>query len=209
MAERSASSKRSGERYDSQLFLFDRLRSFPPAVPRRIFLTKGVGKDREKLASFEKALRDASIAQCNLVRVSSIVPPGAKIISKKQGLRLMQPGEITYAVLSENSTNEPHRLIAASIGVAVPRNPDHYGYLSEHHSWGQTDRQAGDYAEDLAAQMLSSTLGVPFDADKAYDERKEQYKFGGLIVRTSNVTQSAIGDKKGLWSTVIAAAIML
>lgn len=195
--------------HGDQLVLFDRVRSFPPMIPRRIFLTKGVGKDREKLASFEAALRDAGIAFCNLVKVSSIVPPGAKIIQRDAGVRLLQPGEITFAVLAESSTNEPHRLIAASIGVAIPRDPGHHGYLSEHHSFGQTDEEAGDYAEDLAAQMLASTLGVPFDLNKAYDERKMQYKVGGLIVRTSNITQSAVGDKDGLWTTVIAAAVML
>jgi arginine decarboxylase len=196
-------------RGDGQLVLFDRLRSFSPMIPRRVFLTKGVGKDREKLASFEKALRSAGIAHCNLVRVSSIFPPGAKIISRRQGLALLQPGEITFAVMSENATNEPHRLVAASIGVAIPRDAARYGYLSEHHSFGQTGREAGDYAEDLAAQMLASTLGVPFDVDKAYDERKEQYKVGGLIVRTSNITQSAVGDKNSQWTTVVAAAVML
>ena len=196
-------------REEGQLGLFDRHTSLPPLVPRRIFLTKGVGRDKEKLASFEAALRDAGIAYLNLVRVSSIVPPGAKIIPRKQGLALLRPGAITFTVLSENATDEPHRLLAASIGVACPRDPEKHGYLSEHHSFGQTGREAGDYAEDLAAQMLASTLGVPFDIDKAYDERREQYKVGGLIVRTSNVTQTAVGDKKGFWTTVVAAAIML
>ena len=194
---------------NGQLVLFDRARSFPPMIPRRLFLTKGVGKDREKLASFEKALRSAGIASCNLVRVSSIFPPYAKIIRKRQGLAQLRPGEVTFAVMCENATNEPRRLIAASVGVAVPRDPQRYGYLSEHHSFGQAGREAGDYAEDLAAQMLASTLGVPFDVDKAYDERREQYKVGGLIVRTTNCTQTAVGDKNGLWTTVLAAAVVL
>lgn len=193
----------------SQLELFERFRSFPPIIPRRIFCTKGVGKHREKLSSFEWALRSAGIAHCNIVNVSSIIPPGAKIIPKRQGLSLLSPGEIVFTVMARNATNEPHRLLASSIGLAIPRNPSRYGYLSEHHSFGQTEREAGDYAEDLAAQMLASTLGVPFDVDKAYDERKEQYKVGGLIVRTSNVTQSAVGDKNGLWTTTLAAAVMV
>jgi arginine decarboxylase len=178
-------------------------------VAQRIFLTKGVGRDREKLASFEAALRDAGIARLNLVRVSSIVPPRAKIIPRKLGLNLLSTGEITFTVLAESATNEPHRLVAASIGVALPRDISHHGYLSEHHSYGQTDKETGDYAEDLAAQMLASTLGVPFDLTQAYDQRRQQYTVGGLIVRASNVTQSAVGHKEGLWTTVIAAAVML
>jgi len=209
MANQEQVVKKDGSSPCVKIPLLDVNRSFLPMIPRRVFLTKGVGKDREKLASFEKALRDAGIASCNLVRVSSIFPPYAKIISKSQGLSLLQPGEITFAVISENSTNEPHRLIGASIGVAIPGDPDRHGYLSEHHSFGQTEREAGDYAEDLAAQMLASTLDVPFDIDKAYDERKEQYKVGGLIVRTTDCTQTAVGDKKGLWMTVLSAAILV
>jgi arginine decarboxylase len=178
-------------------------------IPKRIFLTAGVGRDREKLASFEAALRDAGIAHLNLVRVSSIVPPKAKIVPKEAGLKLLQTGEVTFTVLAESSTKEPHRLVAASIGVAIPRDSSRHGYLSEHHSYGQTVRETGDYAEDLAAQMLASTLGVPFEVDRAYDQRKQQYRMGGLIVRTTNMTKSAVGSKEGLWTTVIAAAVML
>ncbi|MCK4262072.1 arginine decarboxylase, pyruvoyl-dependent [bacterium] len=178
-------------------------------IPERIFLTKGVGRHKEKLQSFEMALRRADIAKYNLVRVSSILPPGCKIISKKRALEQLPPGQIIFTVFSENSTNEPNRLLAASIGIAVPTGKERYGYLSEHHSFGQTESMAGDYAEDLAATMLASTLGIEFNIDDAWDERKEIYKMHNQIVRTSNITQSAIGDRKGLWTTVIAAAIFL
>ncbi|MCX7995269.1 MAG: arginine decarboxylase, pyruvoyl-dependent [candidate division WOR-3 bacterium] len=178
-------------------------------IPKRVFLTKGVGKHKEKLASFESALRDAGIAPFNIVRVSSILPPGAKLVSKAKGLQYLSPGEIVYCVISECSTNEPHRLIAASIGVAIPADRNQYGYLSEYHSYGETETKAGDKAEDLAAQMLATTLGVPFDPDTSYDERKELWKISTKIVKTMNITQTAIGDKFGLWTTVIAAAVLV
>ncbi len=178
-------------------------------IPKRVFLTKGVGRHKEKLASFEAALRDAGIAQFNIVRVSSILPPGAKLVSKTMGLQYLSPGEIVYTVISECSTNEPHRLIAAAIGVAIPAEKNQYGYLSEYHSYGETESKAGDKAEDLAAQMLATTLGVPFDPDTSYDERKEIWKISTKIVKTMNMTQTAIGDKYGLWTTVIAAAVLV
>ncbi len=178
-------------------------------VAKRVFLTKGVGRHREKLTSFEMALRDASIADQNLVRVSSIFPPHCRIISRKEGAKKLRSGAVTFVVMSENATNEPHRLIAASVGVAIPKNSDTYGYLSEHHSYGQTEKVAGDYAEDLAAGMLATTLGVELDYDKSYDERKEQWKISGQIVRTMNISQTAVGDKKGHWTTVISACILL
>lgn len=177
-------------------------------VPRYVFFTRGVGRHRERLASFEEALRKARMAEYNLVRVSSIFPPHAKLISADKGLNKLSTGQITFVVLAEAATDEANRLIAASIGVAIPRDRNRYGYLSEHHTFGQTGHEAGDYAEDLAAGMLATTLGIPFDADKNYDEKKEQYRMGGLIVRTQNITQSAEG-KRGLWTTVIACAVMV
>jgi len=178
-------------------------------VPKRVFLTKGVGKHRERLTSFELALRDAGIASQNLVRVSSIFPPQCKVIPRALGLKRLYHGEVVFAVVAENSTREPHRLLASSIGLAIPADRTTYGYLSEHHSFGEDDRKAGDYAEELAAEMLATTLNVDFDPDKSWDEKKEVYRLSNKIVRTMNITQSAVGDKRGLWTTVIAAAIFL
>jgi len=176
-------------------------------IPTRIFFTKGVGNHREELQSFELALRDAGIEKLNLVRVSSIFPPNCKIISRNEGLKEIVPGMIAYCVMSTLSSNEPHRLIAASIGCAVPADKSAYGYLSEHHAFGQTDEMAGEYAEDLAASMLASTLGIEFDENKNWDEKKEVFKISDLIVRTTHISQSTIISKN--WSTVVAAAIFL
>lgn len=176
-------------------------------VPSKIFFTKGAGIHKDKLASFELALRDAGVAHCNLVLVSSIFPPGCKRVSKEEGIKLLKPGQIVFVVYDRNETNEPNRLIAASVGVAIPADPVQHGYLSEHHSFGENDQKAGDYAEDLAASMLATTLGIEFDPNQAWDEREQLYKMSGKIVRTANITQSAIGNKDGLWTTVFAAAV--
>lgn len=178
-------------------------------VAKKIFLTKGVGKHRERLSSFELALRSAGIAACNVVRVSSIFPPHCKLIPRSEGLKLLKPGQVTFCVLSENSTREPHRLIASSIGLAIPADRSMYGYLSEHHSFGETEEMAGEYAEELAAEMLATVLDVEFDPDLDWDEKKEIYRISNKIVRTMNITQSAVGDKRGLWTTVLTAAILL
>ncbi len=176
-------------------------------VPKKLFFTKGVGRHKEELRSFELALRSAGIEKCNLVQVSSIFPPNCKIISRKQGLATLVPGQITYCVLAKCSSNEFSRLISASIGCAIPNDKNLYGYLSEHHAYGQTEKIAGDYAEDLAAAMLASTLGIEFDEDKCWDEKKDVYRISGKIVKTTNVTQSAI-VKHG-YSTVLAVAVFI
>jgi len=177
-------------------------------VPTKVFLTKGVGRHREKLQSFEMALRQARIASFNLVRVSSIFPPHCKVIPRAEGVRSLQPGQIIHCVLSDNATNEPNRLVSSSIGLSVPSNPESHGYLSEHHSFGQNEKHCGDYAEDLAAEMLATIIGVQFDADKSWNERKGTWTISNEIFRTQNVTQSSVG-KAGLWTTVVAGAIFV
>lgn len=176
-------------------------------VPKTAFITKGVGKHKEKLTSFEMALRDAKIAEFNLVKVSSIFPPNCKLVPRSEGLRSLTPGEIVHVVMSENATNEPNRLIAASAGIAIPKEHSRHGYISEHHSFGENDTVAGEYAEDLAAYMLATTIGAPFDPDKSYDEQKDIWKISGHIVKTRNITKTAVGNKNGLWTTVVAAVV--
>ena len=179
-------------------------------IPKKIFFTKGVGVAKEQLMSLEMAFRDAGIEKFNLVTVSSILPPGCQRITKEKGLEILKPGEVVFCVMARNSTNEPNRLIAASIGCAVPSDKENqYGYLSEHHPFGETDEKASDFAEDLAATMLATTLGVDFDPNTAWDEREKVYKLSGKIVNTTNITQSAEGDKDGLWTTVVATAILV
>jgi arginine decarboxylase len=177
-------------------------------IAKEIFLTRGVGVSKEKLASFEEALQDAGISHLNLVYVSSIVPPGCKVISKSKGIKKLIPGEISFCVLSRNQSNENRRLISASIGVAIPADKTSYGYISEHHSFGQKRTEAGDYAEDLAASMLAKSQGVEFNVDAAWDEKKEIYRISGKIVRTDNITQTA-HCKKGVWTTVVSAAMFI
>lgn len=178
-------------------------------VPRKFFLTSGVGIHKDYLSSFEVALRDAGLAPFNLVSVSSILPPGCKKVTWQKGLAELSPGEIVFVVLARNHTNEPNRLIAASIGCAIPANRKKYGYLSEHHPFGETREAAGDYAEDLAASMLATTLGLKFNPDEAWDSRRQAFRLSGKIVRTTNATQTARGDKIGRWTSVVSAAVFI
>jgi len=178
-------------------------------IPQKIFFTKGTGTHNEKLTSFEMALRNAGIASYNLVAVSSIYPAGCKIIDREDGLKELTPGQIVHTVYSRQQTNEPYRRIVASIGIARPKNPEFHGYLSEHHAFGETAEHSGNYSEDLAAEMLATILGVEFDPDSSWDEKRQIWKISDKIVESQNTTASAIGDKNGKWTTVVAAAVLL
>jgi len=178
-------------------------------IPRKVFFTKGVGKHRNRLQSFELALRKAGIEKCNLVRVSSILPPNCTVIPRSRGLDQLAAGQITFVVLAEASTNEPSRLVGAGVGLAQPASGRQYGYISEHHSFGMKRGDLADLVEDMAATMLAMTLGIEFDPERAYDDRKEIYRMSGKIVRTRACVQTAEGDKTGLWTTVVAGAVLL
>ncbi len=177
-------------------------------VPSRVFLTKGVGRHKYRLKSFEEALRKAGVAQQNLVQVSSILPPKCKITSRSFGLKKLTPGQISYCVIARADTDEHGRLVASSVGVAIPKDNTKWGYLSEVHGHGMNMQQAGDLAEDLAAGMLGTTLGMEIDPDKAWSEKEQAYKSSGLFIRTTNITQTAKGQE-GYWTTTVAIAMFL
>ena len=167
-------------------------------VPYKVFFTKGVGRDRDELHSFERALKDAEIEKFNLVQVSSIFAPECKIISKAQGLKSLTPSTLVYCVMNRACTNEMNRLLVASIGCAISADKSSHGYIGEYHAYGQSEKQAGDYAEDLAAAKLASIMGINFNADESWNEKKEFFKISGKIVRTRNVTQSAVVKGKDI-----------
>lgn len=176
-------------------------------VPTRALLTSGVGVHRERLSSFEMALRDARIARYNLVGVSSIFPAGCELVEPEAGLARLEPGQIVFSVLARAETNEPSRLVSSSIGLAIPKDTERFGYLSEHHGYGQTAEEAGEYAEDLAASMLATVLGIPFDAEADWDEQREVWKLSGEIVHSTSITEAVEGPTDDRWATVVAAAI--
>ncbi len=159
-------------------------------LAKKIFFTTGVGTHRESLESFEMALRNAGIEKFNLVAVSSILPPNCEIIEKDQGLRELLPGEIVFCVMSRNTSNEPSRAVSASLGCAVPRNGNEFGYISEHHAFGETTERAGAYAEGLASSMYETWT----------DSKPKE---------TFNISTSATVGEEGLWTTVLSVAVMV
>ena len=178
-------------------------------VPKFVFFTKGVGREIKELQSFESALRDAGISEYNLVAVSSILPPSCKEIPREEGLKRLKPGQIVFVVMARMCSNERSRHVSASIGVAKPKNENHYGYLSEHHTYGMDEETAGNFAEDLAATMLASTLGIEFNVEDNYDEKREIFMMSDKIVETKSITSSAEVENDGEFTTVVAAAVFI
>ena len=178
-------------------------------VPSKVFFTKGVGVHKEKLVSFEMALRDAHVSPFNLVTVSSIMPPQAKIVSREEGLSELHAGEIVFCVMARGETNTEGEAVAASVGLAVPPfEQGHHGFLSEHHGTGISADECGIHAEDLAATMLGSLMNIDIDPKAARDEREQAYLASGRIIKTSNVSSGAVCEN-GLWTTVVSLAVFV
>lgn len=178
-------------------------------VAKRVFLTRGIGIHHQRLTAFEYALRAADIEQQNLVSVSSILPPHCALVAREAGVAALRPGEITFCVMARAETDEFGRYVAAGIGLARPTDASHYGYISEHHAFGMSEADTGEYVEDLAATMLASTLGIEFNPDAAWDERKRVYAMSNLIVDTHSLVAAAQGARHGHWTCVVAAAVFL
>ena len=178
-------------------------------VPKKIFLTKGVGASREKLTSFELALRDAGIATFNLIEVSSILPPNCEFVERKEGVKFLEPGQIVPVVLARSESKKLGNLVSSGVGVAVPKDRLHYGYLSEHHCVGMDDLQIEEYVEDLAAEMLATTYGLEFNPDASWDEKREIWRIDNRIVKTKSVVKTGKVSTDGHWTTTVAAAVLV
>ena len=182
--------------------------SLKELVPKNIFLTKGIGVSREKLTSFELALRDAGIASLNLIEVSSILPPNCSFVNTEEGSKSLYPGQIVPVVLARSDSNKIGDLVSSGVGVAVPRDKSDYGYLSEHHCIGMDDLQMEEYVEDLAAEMLATTYGLEFDPDASWDEKRELWSIDNRIVKTKSIVQTG-HVKDNHWTTTVAAAVLI
>jgi arginine decarboxylase len=178
-------------------------------IPKNIFLTKGTGVHSERLASFELALRSAGIASFNLISVSSILPPHCEIIDSGKGVSMLQPGQVVPVVLSRSDSDKADTLIGSGVGVAIPRNRNDYGYLSEHHAIDMGKQQVEDYVEDLAAEMLATTYGLQFDPDASWDEKRELWTIDNRIVETKSIVEVSPSDSSGQWTTVVCAAVLI
>lgn len=154
--------------------------------PNKVFLTKGVGKHKEKLASFELALRDADIADYNIIRVTSILPPHAQLISKEKGIQNFKPGQIVYCVMAENVTREP-KLIGVSLAAALPKDRNKIGYFAELMGTDNETKNLAQKAEDLTSMILNTIIGID-------------------VAETRSVTQVVQGEHD-LWTTVVASAV--
>jgi len=179
-------------------------------VPTKFFLTKGTGIHQKELRAFENALRDAGIHTCNLIKTSSIIPPGCKRISVEEGMKQIPPGMITFAVLAQSITNEPGQLVTAGIGMALPADDTHHGYLTEAEEiMGRTEDDVEQDVIEMALENLVTEWNPKFDGETAYRKGKKNYTLEGRDIKVDSVVQSARGAEQNQYTVVVAAAVFI
>jgi arginine decarboxylase len=179
-------------------------------VPKMFFLTKGVGVHQKDLRAFEEALRDAGINTCNLIKTSSVIPRGCKRVTREEGMKYIQPGQITFAVLAQSQTNEPGQQVVAGIGMAQPKDPSLYGYLTElEEIIGRTDEDVEQDVIEMAIENLATEWNPKFDGDKVYRKGKKNYKLEGKDVMVDSIVQSARGAENNQYTIALAAAVFI
>lgn len=95
-------------------------------VPSKFTLVVGCGEGGAPLNAFDSALLDAGIGNLNLIRVSSILPPGARFFSQLE----ISPGTLTPTAYGYITSSQPGEVIAAAIGVGM--SSDTYGVIMEY-----------------------------------------------------------------------------
>ena len=182
-----------------------------PLVPRKVLLAKGVGVHKEMLTSRELAMTDAGVEKMNMIKASSIIPPRCEIVPLREGKKELMIGQMAFAILAQCQTYEPHKRISAAIGIAKPDDPDMYGFfteIEEDQGYGKTQQKAAEEVMYLAISNLAMSWRAKWN-DKMFDPKKKVYRIKNKTVRVSNVTQSALGDPDGKYTTVFVAAVFV
>jgi len=179
-------------------------------VPKMFFLTKGVGVHEKDLRAFEEALRDAGINTCNLIKTSSIIPRGCKRVTREEGMKYIQPGQITFAVLAQSQTNEPGQQVVAGIGMAQPKDPSLYGYLTElEEMTGLAEEEVEQDVIEMAIENLVTEWNPKFEGEKVYRKGKKNYKLEGNDVMVDSIVQSGKGAKGNKYTVALVAAVFI
>jgi arginine decarboxylase len=179
-------------------------------VPSHYFLTRGTGVHEKDLRAFEEALREAGIPMCNLVKISSIIPPGCQRVSREEGIKMLKPGQITFSVIAQSQTNEPGQKITAGIGLAQPKNEALYGYLSEAEEIiGRTATDVAEDVEEMALENLVTGWGHKFDASSVLKPGKREYKLHGEEILVDSLVQTATGADHNLYTVVLVLAVLI
>lgn len=121
-----------------------------PDVRRTIPVARGIGRGPTTLAAFDAALRAAGIANFNLLRLSSVIPPGSQVRTLREGERCHLEGgwgDRLYVVIAEQRVSEPG--VEAWAGIGWVQQADTLKGLFVEHEGNGEDSVRGDITDSL------------------------------------------------------------
>lgn len=92
------------------------------------FLCAGSAEGPTSLNAFDFALLEAGVGNTNLMKMSSIMPPGVK----ETGIVPLEPGSFVPLAYASINSSEEGRLIAAAVAAAIPEDDTLPGVIMEH-----------------------------------------------------------------------------
>ncbi|MBN1897501.1 MAG: arginine decarboxylase, pyruvoyl-dependent [Spirochaetes bacterium] len=101
-------------------------------LPQNYLIVAGKGESEYALNAFDMALLDAGVGNLNLIRVSSILTPGAKEVKSHS----FSPGELISIAYAQKSSYIKGEIIAAAVSVAIPQDKKLNGLIMEHSGAG-------------------------------------------------------------------------
>jgi arginine decarboxylase len=99
--------------------------------PNLMWLTEGHAEGETKLNAFDNALIGAGIGQWNLVKLTSVAPPGAQLTNDPVPI---EAGSVVPAVLASAISDRPGERITACLGIGL--SPSSHGMIMEHSGVG-------------------------------------------------------------------------
>lgn len=138
--------------------------------------------------ALDAALRDAFIADFNLIRVTSIVPPGVGIhaMPRGDGKPIDGNGAMLPAVYEVATTYVEGQRVSAAIGVGVPLDPKRAGVIFTNSGVGLEERECVEQVAQFVSEGMTLVRGC------------HSYEF-------KTCSASAIGGGGGTWTTALAA----
>ncbi len=124
-------------------------------LPKRFFLTSGWGEASTELNAFDAALIKAGIGDTNLVKMSSILPPGAEQV---EGFEFRK-GSLVPLAFGTIASSRPGTLISAAVAVGIPEDPRAAGLIMECEAEGPSE-ECERLARDMVREGMETIRGV-------------------------------------------------
>lgn len=137
-------------------------------TPTKFTLVSGFAEGKSRLNAFDNALLKSGIGDLNLLKVSSVLPPGAREVAQLQ----IPPGSLVPTAYGAIESREPGQLIAAAVGVGMGE-PGESGVIMEF---------SGLCSQKVADEQIRAMV------EEAFDKRARRL----LSVRTASVEHRVV-----------------